>query len=342
MVINPSPTVNEAVNAGFNRRTHLLNGNVYAWEKVNDATQTPDLRYRLLRASSTPATPPTAGTVVSDVANASTNYFVSSVTYDDTYFYQCTSKGGTRVPLSASNATPTQIFGYPAGVTASTFECVSIVVTATDIFFVNREVVAGIDKIYKLPLASIGPTAVPTLVPNIGNRDRITSLTVSGANFFWFEIVLADNASSPRLVTAPITGAAPITIDKDLGNNSATVVSDGAFLYWTDTHGGIGEVRRTPLPYVANAVPQKLMQDLDGVRAGIVMDAANVYVMEANNPSGNYVYKIKKDGSGSKDLGIAFVNNNGQHKGLQMTGVDATHVYFLLFDGIVARLPIGP
>ncbi len=342
MVINPSPTVNEAVQAGFNRRTHLLNGNLYAWEKVNDATQTPDLRYRLLRAPSTPATPPAAGTVVSDVANDTSNYFVDSVTFDDTYSYQCTSKGGTRVALNSNNATPTKIFTYPAGVTATIFSCVNIVVTATDLFIVNREIVAGIDKIYRLPLASISPTAVPVLIPNIGNRDRVTGLHVAGANLYWFEIVLADNASSPRLVTAPITGAAPVTIDKDLANNSATVVSDGAFLYWTDTHGAIGEVRRTPLPYVPNAVPQKLMRDLDGIRAGIAMDATNVYVMEANNAAGNYVYKIKKDGSASKDLGIAFVNNNGQHKGLQMTGVDSTHVYFLLFDGIVARLPIGP
>jgi hypothetical protein len=134
-----------------------------------------------------------------------------------------------------------------------------------------------------------------------------------------------------------------VRIDTDLANGSATVASDGAFLYWTDTHGGIGQVRRTPLPYVPNATPQVVAQDLDGIRAGIAMDTNFLYVMEANNPTGNVVYRVKKDGTGSASLGIAFVNDtNGMHKGLSMTGVDTGFVYFLLFDGLVGRLPNAP
>jgi hypothetical protein len=144
-------------------------------------------------------------------------------------------------------------------------------------------------------------------------------------------------------MTAPVTGGAPVTIDMDLGNSSASVASDGSYLYWTDTHGLVGELRRTPLPYVPGAQPQALMSSLDGVNPGIALDSTYAYIMEANGDLGNVVYRVKKDGSTSDSLGIALIDDvNGQHKGLQLTGVDASFVYFLLFDGLVARLPLTP
>ena len=343
-VLVPNPTVAELTQSGYNQRTFFSAGNLYAWEKVDDAALDPDLRYRLLRTPVAPATLPTPGVVVQDIPDdGSAPYFVDAVNYDSTYLYQCTTAGGTRVPLNANAAEPTVIFKAPvAGI-----DCNDIAIGGSALFISSHNVVAGKDTLYTLPLNSLGPNAVPTLVPNIGPRDNdIFSLTVVGNDLYWIEKDLSLNATPPNLVTAPTVGVAaggkPTQIDADLGNESASIASDGAYLYWTDTHGAIGELRRTPLPYTAGAAPEPLLKDLDGLNPGILMDSKYLYVMEANNPSGNIVYRVAKDGSTSDQLGIAFVNDGAQHKGLQMTGVDAKYVYFLLFDGIIGRLPVKP
>ncbi len=340
-VIVPKPTVAEQTVSGFNQRTFFSADNLYTWEKVEDATLDPDLRFRLLRAPTSTAIP-TAGSIVQDIPDdISQGYFVQAVNYDSTYFYQCTSAGGTRVALNANAAAPTIIFKSPV----TTSDCNDIAIGSTALFISSHNVTAGKDTIYTIPITGLGPTAVPTLVPNIGERDNdIYFLTVVGDNLFWMENDLA--ADVKHLVTAPTAGLAvngqPTEIDADLGNESASIASDGSYLYWTDAHGAIGELRRTKLPYVAGAKPEVLMSDIDGVRANIVLDDKYVYLMEANNPDGNMVYRVAKDGSSSDNLGVGFVNDGAQHKGLQMTGVDSKYVYFLLFDGLVGRLPVKP
>ena len=343
-VLVPDPTVAELTKSGYNQRTFFSAGNLYAWENVEDSTQTPDLRYRLLRASTTPTTLPTKGTIVQDIPDdGSAPYFVNAVNFDATYLYQCTTAGGTRVALSANAAAPTVIFKAPV----ANLECNDIAIGSTALFISSHDTVAGKDTLYTIPIASLGPNAVPTLVPNVGLRDNnIFALTVVGSDLFWMENDLSQNATPPNLVTAPTAGLAPgakpTKIDADLGNQSASIASDGQYLYWTDTHGALGEVRRTKLPYVPGATPEALLQNLDALDPGILMDANWLYVMEANNEIGNVIYRVAKDGSTSDTLGIAFVHDSAQHKGLQMTGVDANYVYFLLFDGIVGRLPKRP
>ena len=340
-VVVPEPTVNELTLSGFNGRTTLNDGNLYAFEKVTDATQDLDLRYRLLRSPTT-ATIPAAGTIVQDIADdISQGYFVDAVNYDSSYFYQCTTTGGTRVALNASAATPTIIFKSPV----AGMDCNAIAIGGTSLFISSHDTVNGKDTLYTIPIASLGPNATPTLVPNIGERDSdIFSLTVIGNNLFWMELNLA--TSGKDLVTAPVAGLAangkPTTIAPDLGNESASIAYDANNLYWTDTHGGTGKVLSIPLPYVAGATPKELMTDLDGVRQGIAQDDEYLYVMEANNPDGNMVYRVAKDGSGNDTLGVGFINDQAQHKGLQMTGVDSKYVYFLHFDGIIGRLPVKP
>jgi len=345
VVLYPNPTVNANTSIGFNRRTVLVGSYVYAWEKVSDATQTLDLRYRVLRASTTPTNPPSSGSIVQDIPDdASFDYFVEAVSYDATYSYQCTTAGGTRVLLSASAATPTQIFKSPV----AGQDCSAIAVSDTAVFMFSHDTTGGLDTLYTLPLASASATAVPTLVPNIGTRlTPVASLTVVGANIFWLENDLSQNAAPPNLVMAPTAGlaqgAVPTKIDSDLGNNSASIASDGSYLYWTDTHGVVGELRRTKLPYVANATPEVLLTDLDTVNPGLVMDANYVYLMEGNGDRN--VWRVRKNGSAADVLGVAFVQDatgGGQHQGLQMTGVDANYVYFLLNDGLIARLPNVP
>jgi hypothetical protein len=343
-VLVPDPTVDELTESGYNHRTFFDAGNLYAWEKVDDAAQNPDLRYRLLRAPAAPATLPTAGSIVQDIPDdGSAPYFVDAVNFDATYLYQCTTTGGTRVALNSNAAAPTVIFKAPV----ANIDCNDIAIGTTALFISSHDIVAGKDTLYTIPIASLGPNAVPTLVPNIGVRDNdIFSLTVVGSDLYWIENDLSLAATPPNLVTAPTAGLAaggkPTKIDADLGSESASIASDGSYLYWTDTHGAIGEVRRTKLPYVVGATPEALLQDLDGVNPGIIMDANYLYVMEENNPIGNVVYRVAKDGSTSDALGIAFVHDSAQHKALQMTGVDASYVYFLLFDGIIGRLPNKP
>ncbi len=345
-VIVPKPIVNELTLSGYNQRTFLSGGNLYAWERVEDATQDPDVRIRALRAPTTTAIP-TTGSVVQDIAGTTAQgYIVQAVNYDSTYLYQCTSIGGTRVALDASAAEPTVIFKEPV----ADNDCNDIVVGSTALFISSHDVTHGKDTIYTIPIANLAPTAVPTLVPNIGERDNdIYFLTAVGDNLYWMENDLA--AGVKHLVTAPAAGlpanGKPTEIDADLGNESASIASDGSYLYWTDAHGAIGELRRTKLPYVAGANIEHMMTDIDGTRAGIVLDDKYAYIMEANNPDGNMVYRVAKDGPtdaphDSDLLGVGFVNDDAQHKGLQMTGVDSKYVYFLLFDGIVGRLPVKP
>jgi len=347
-VLVPKPVVAELTESGFSRRTFFSAGNLYAWEKVEDSTQNPDLRYRLLRtpapAAALPATP-APGTIVQDIPDdGSAPYFVDAVNYDASYLYQCTTTGGTRVPLNGTAAAPTVIFKAPV----ANIDCNSIAVGPTALFISSHNTVAGKDTLYTLPLTSLGPNAVPTLVPNIGARDNdIFALTVVGTNLYWMENDLSQTAKPPNLVTAPSSGLAagakPTKIDEDLGSESASIASDGSYLYWTDTHGGpFGEVRRTKLPFVPGTKPEAVLQNLDGVNPGIVMDANYLYVMESNNELGTIVYRVAKDGSTADQLGIGVVFNPSEHKGLQMTGVDANYVYFLLFDGILARLPNKP
>jgi len=337
----PKPTVNEIASSGFNQRTFFNAGNLYSLEKLTDATQNPDLRVRLLRTPTTAALS-TTGSVVQDiVGDVSKGYIVQAVNYDSTYLYQCTDKGGTRVALNATSAEPTAIFTEPVAAN----DCNDIAIGSTALFISSHDPTAGKDTLYTIPIANLGPAAVPTLVPNIGPRDNdIYFLTVVGENLFWMENDLA--AGKKHLVTAPAAGLAvngkPTEIDTDLGNESASIASDGSYLYWTDAHGAIGELRRTKLPYVPGAKPEVLMSDIDGTRAGIVLDDKYAYIMEANNADGNMVYRVAKDGSTSDNLGVGFVNDGAQHKGLQMTGVDSKYVYFLLFDGLIGRLPAKP
>jgi len=346
-VLVPKPIVAELTESGFSRRTFFSASSLYAWEKVQDSTLNPDLRYRLLRtpapAVALPATP-ASGAIVQDIPDdGSAPYFVDAVNYDAAYLYQCTTTGGTRVPLNGTAAAPTVIFKAPV----ANIDCNAIAVGPTALFISSHNTVAGKDTLYTLPLTALGPNAVPTLVPNIGARDNdIFALTVVGTNLYWMENDLSQAAKPPNLVTAPSSGLAaggkPTKIDEDLGSESASIASDGSYLYWTDTHGAIGELRRTKLPFVPGSKPEAVLQNLDGVNPGIVMDANYLYVMESNNELGTIVYRVAKDGSTSDQLGIGEVFNPSEHKGLQMTGVDANYVYFLLFDGILARLPNKP
>jgi hypothetical protein len=68
--------------------------------------------------------------------------------------------------------------------------------------------------------------------------------------------------------------------------------------------------------------------------------ATYVYVMEGQSRE---VLRAKKDGTGDIDHpGVAFFEDDAQHLGFAMTGVDANFVYFQLDDGLIARLPNAP
>jgi len=315
--------------------TNLTAGNVYEWELVDNGTQ----YYRTLRASSTPVTPAAAGAVVAQVARHNPAPQIGAVTFDATNIYQCSTDGVTRTLLSATNATPTKIVAAPT--VADGFACNAIAVTATTIFVVDDDVSTGKDSIYSIPVASANGTNKPTLVPNIGERDRnITNLTVIGTNLFWFDRDVAGD-SQAQLMTAPVTGGVPKVIDHSLGSSGGLGFgTDGVYIYYTANIGNVGEVRRAPLATLkpdATAVAS----NIDTFK-GLVVNGGYLYFMEGQSRE---VFRAKSDGStGAEGLGVAFVQtaDNVQHEGFNMTGVDSKFVYFMLNDGLIARLPSTP
>ena len=320
--------------------TALISGNVYEWEQTQDSPLADDLRYTTLRASSTPTTPPSAGVAVADLPRTAPAPSIGAVTYDATSIYQCGSAGVTKTPLNASGATPTKIVAAPT--VTDGFACNAITVTATTIFMVDDDTATGKDMIYSIPVASANGTNVPTLVPNIGARDRnITNLTVIGTNLYWYDRDVAGD-SQAQLMTAPVTGGVPKMIDHSLGSSGGLGLgTDGTYLYYTANIGNVGELRRAPL---ATLVPEAspIAGNIDSFK-GLVVNGGYVYFMEGISRE---VFRVKSDGSGDvSPLGVAFVetDDNSEHKGVNMTGVDANYVYFLLdTGGLIARLPSTP
>lgn len=320
--------------------TALIGSNVYEWELTQDSPVAgDDLRYTTLRAASTPTKPPAAGAVIADLPRTSPAPQIGAVAYDATNIYQCGTNGVTRTALNASGATPTQILGAP--VSGAGIGCSVITVTATNIFVVMHDANTALDTIYSVAAAAaVGAAVKPVAIPTIGARGTpLTNLTAVGTNLYWFDRV--NGESSSQLVTAPITGGTPKVIDASVGSGGGLgLAADATYLYYTYNFGNIGEVRRAPLATLKpDSTP--LTSDIDAFK-GMVLNGGYLYFMES---SSREVFRVKADGSENKGaLGIAFVqtDDNAQHEGINMTGVDANFAYFLLNDGLIARLPATP
>jgi hypothetical protein len=267
--------------------------------------------------------------------------FVTAVTFDAGNVYQCSSAGVSKLSLAATGAVPTPFFQAPT--IAGGFECGAIVITANAAYLTHHDITGGKDTIYTLALPPASPNAVPTLIPNIGPRSSpLGSLTALGTRLFWTENDLSVNSLPPNLVTVPVSGGQPTVLDSDLGSNTGVAIAgDASSVYWTDTHGFVGQVRSAPLNSLVSTSIAVVAKELDTVYPRMALDSDYVYFMAE---SARIVFRAKKDGSGEQEsLGSAFVSDdNGDHKGFAMTGVDASFVYFLLDDGLIARLPKVP
>jgi hypothetical protein len=322
----------------------LTSSTVYEWQYVDDGTQDPEFRSRLVSGALDVHVPPApVGKVLMDlpVPPGGTEY-PRSATFDATHLYVATYSGVTG-KLLGSNAAAAPVFTFPAQ-----FDCENLAVTPTT-FYMTQHAVTGNSTpqaFYKVANPPASAATKPTAITGLGGRDQITDLLVVGNNLFWIENNLAEG--SKEVLTAPITGLAgnanPTVLDPQVYTTEASLASDGEYLYWTVHVEPAGRVRRVKLTTLSADMAEDVSDQFDSPVEGIGIDADYVYFMDRYGT----LYRALKTGGPNEELGDTNVESPEQValRGGRVIGVDDKFVYFALNDGslgrAVGRLPKVP
>jgi hypothetical protein len=315
-------------------------GKVSVWEEAESGDH-----YDLLSALTTPTAPPSAGSPPLQTTNLPP--FAGAVAFDATNVYEAFQPaaagqtGQVLVKKLADAAAPTKMFTLPA----SNVDWTNIAVGPTAIYLTATTAFTS-TAIYRMATPVADAASMPTLIlDHLGEKDSDLSVVTDasgGEHLVWLDYLATRPDSDAGLgsdwfvYTAPATpGATPVRLG-DATTSTASIASDGTFVYWTEANDA-GRLMRCPLANL-DAAHAVRVADVASAQEGIVVQGSYAWVMELSDPGP--IFRIDTS-SGAKEL-VGNRTVGASIKNSYLFGIDASFIYMASVDGPVYRLPSAP